>query len=432
MTDLQEPGAPYLENLPTINSLDQNITWNLGRGLTAEDMARGDLVPAINYYFSRTIPQLKHIIRDRTERPAPTNLNKFGYVIMALMGIERGSVAKIFLNMPMICSAPIRLAASIRLIYHIYEPLLASATAPLPQIQGTENSTLPAMDRGIISTLPTIGANLPAATSQIYSIYTTAYLYLYIINSSSLARNRLTHALAIISQMEAFNISPTADFDLVPPARRNNNDVRATPRETSTTSNQVNTTNDPLRHLKELCLNKYALVVSHNLEKPEDCVICLEAMIFDPANPNRIRLTDCGHMFHADCINRWRKNQCPTCRKPTSRSSLRRTAETLQNRRRTREIPNIDILSGGAMRAGYNRPEPRSPVEPPPPLRPGVHVAVPEPRGIELAVDDRDLGREVRIERYRERAVGHAGRGYRVGHFREPYEPVPYANLHES
>ncbi|XP_053698288.1 uncharacterized protein LOC128745280 [Sabethes cyaneus] len=47
------------------------------------------------------------------------------------------------------------------------------------------------------------------------------------------------------------------------------------------------------------------------MESTGECAICLEAM-----PPSALRLQQCAHRFHADCINRWLsvRNRCPICR----------------------------------------------------------------------------------------------------------------------
>ena len=45
---------------------------------------------------------------------------------------------------------------------------------------------------------------------------------------------------------------------------------------------------------------------------PDECCICME---HDNGVENRwIKLTSCGHVFHAHCISKWRNNTCPLCR----------------------------------------------------------------------------------------------------------------------
>lgn len=47
-----------------------------------------------------------------------------------------------------------------------------------------------------------------------------------------------------------------------------------------------------------------------NLEKPEDCCICMDAM----EGKNTYRRLGCGHFVHVDCISKCLKMECPMCR----------------------------------------------------------------------------------------------------------------------
>lgn len=46
-----------------------------------------------------------------------------------------------------------------------------------------------------------------------------------------------------------------------------------------------------------------------NLNKPEDCCICLESM------SEKCRKLSCGHFFHDNCLSEIKKMECPLCRK---------------------------------------------------------------------------------------------------------------------
>ena len=56
------------------------------------------------------------------------------------------------------------------------------------------------------------------------------------------------------------------------------------------------------------------------LAKPEDCCICLDAMVVEQRNTYR-QLT-CGHWFHLDCISKIMDMTCPMCRAPVSETSI--------------------------------------------------------------------------------------------------------------
>ena len=46
-----------------------------------------------------------------------------------------------------------------------------------------------------------------------------------------------------------------------------------------------------------------------------ECIICLECMSVN----EKIKILDCGHMYHYDCINKWIEKKgeinCPLCSK---------------------------------------------------------------------------------------------------------------------
>lgn len=48
------------------------------------------------------------------------------------------------------------------------------------------------------------------------------------------------------------------------------------------------------------------------LEKPENCVICLEELI----DRKNYRSIGCGHYFHLECLSKWNTFACPLCRGP--------------------------------------------------------------------------------------------------------------------
>lgn len=51
----------------------------------------------------------------------------------------------------------------------------------------------------------------------------------------------------------------------------------------------------------------------NNLSEDQTCSICLTRV----ENNNTMQLTDCGHLFHIDCLRRHRQNNdnCPVCRR---------------------------------------------------------------------------------------------------------------------
>ena len=60
--------------------------------------------------------------------------------------------------------------------------------------------------------------------------------------------------------------------------------------------------------------DKEYIVINKNFENNE-CIICLEQMLVD----HKVKILDCGHMYHYRCINEWinkkKEINCPLCSK---------------------------------------------------------------------------------------------------------------------
>ena len=56
------------------------------------------------------------------------------------------------------------------------------------------------------------------------------------------------------------------------------------------------------------------IVIDKNFENNE-CIICLEPMVIN----DKVKILECGHMYHYDCINKWIEKKgeinCPLCSK---------------------------------------------------------------------------------------------------------------------
>jgi hypothetical protein len=61
-------------------------------------------------------------------------------------------------------------------------------------------------------------------------------------------------------------------------------------------------------------LKKDHIILDKEFENNE-CIICLECMYVN----EKIKILDCGHMYHYDCINNWILKKgginCPICSK---------------------------------------------------------------------------------------------------------------------
>ena len=56
------------------------------------------------------------------------------------------------------------------------------------------------------------------------------------------------------------------------------------------------------------------IIIDKNFENNE-CIICLEPMVMN----DKVKILECGHMYHYDCINKWIEKKgeinCPLCSK---------------------------------------------------------------------------------------------------------------------
>ena len=61
-------------------------------------------------------------------------------------------------------------------------------------------------------------------------------------------------------------------------------------------------------------IKKEYIVVDKEFENNE-CIICLEPMVIN----DKVKILECGHMYHYDCINKWIEKKgeinCPLCSK---------------------------------------------------------------------------------------------------------------------
>ncbi len=66
-------------------------------------------------------------------------------------------------------------------------------------------------------------------------------------------------------------------------------------------------------HMMGISLNTY-IPTENDIKASLDCSICLESFII---NESDVCKTQCNHMYHKDCINKWliKNRSCPKCRK---------------------------------------------------------------------------------------------------------------------
>lgn len=82
---------------------------------------------------------------------------------------------------------------------------------------------------------------------------------------------------------------------------------------------------DTIRPMKRLCVcfidklrDLYAFVASEEHKKMGDCSICLDDLVLEDGDHEKIYLfkSPCGHVFHDECMTNWLRNNdsCPLCR----------------------------------------------------------------------------------------------------------------------
>jgi len=93
-------------------------------------------------------------------------------------------------------------------------------------------------------------------------------------------------------------------------------------------------------HLKTKKHAKNTLLLQQRQEPQEihECSICL-----DDISSSKLQTTQCGHYFHKDCIDNWRrmKNNCPNCRHNLPPPPRPRAIVAARQRNNQRERPII-------------------------------------------------------------------------------------------
>jgi|TARA_B100001250_G_scaffold153745_1_gene132039 hypothetical protein len=281
-------------------SLNVQIPWNIRE--TVNNNAR--VTEGIIYHNSLTILGLITRIRETMNVHLSRGYSKFCYILIAMLGHVGAVECKVFKDVPKICEQPAKLAAMITYIYEVYSG--GSSDYVLPNIDGFEG---PNLDRDVIEALRYANDILPQETVKIYSYAVVFYLYWAYLNG---------YKQNIREYQEK--------FDSI--LNNTQQTIRRVVRPTTVVSN---VSDDNTSQLKKRYLEQYQLLCKHEIKKEEECVICLESITYDAKCQKTIEVLDCGHMFHKACINKWRKNSCPTCRNPYRRNSLRRVASQLRD-----------------------------------------------------------------------------------------------------
>jgi hypothetical protein len=90
---------------------------------------------------------------------------------------------------------------------------------------------------------------------------------------------------------------------------------------------------------KNTCQSKFCHRHIHTTD--ETCAVCLTHM-----NETNSRRLDCGHSFHTQCINRWKRTSytCPMCRTPFDQP-MYRVRLTIEPDEREMEMRTSNITS---------------------------------------------------------------------------------------
>jgi hypothetical protein len=79
-------------------------------------------------------------------------------------------------------------------------------------------------------------------------------------------------------------------------------------------SNAVGASMDPEVSIPQIVVVRWSSADEFTIQlddlQPRECPICLES-----GEVNRWVTTQCGHVFHVECISRWNASTCPLCRR---------------------------------------------------------------------------------------------------------------------
>ena len=290
------------------------ILWNnevvSGRTLSVAE--------TVSYWERASLPLIKAKILRDNNGITPRNIsqiNKFPSILMTLLKIQDGKDAKVFHNLKTMCSNPTHLILLIEFLYDIYRNIVGNNN--LPPINGFQTANC---DRDVIVGLRNLGF-INRRSSELYAYTIAFYLHWAQLNGSWPSNRCYTDHLERLG-------NPIQQEQLEPPPviiRRATLTNRSAARNTSP-------------HLTDSFFKYYDMSVKSNSCKAEDCTICLDPM---NVSDNNLKLNECGHFFHKECLARWTKAECPICRAPTPRVPRVPQAENLNTRNRQRAAQSI-------------------------------------------------------------------------------------------
>tara|TARA_X000001036_G_scaffold406824_1_gene415803 strand:+ start:1146 stop:2165 length:1020 start_codon:yes stop_codon:yes gene_type:complete len=294
---------------------------------------------AIDHWSESNLPAIKAAItsvhREGNRRPEISGINKFSCILALLFNLHRGRQVKIFHKLDLICNTPNFLKIFLEMLYEIYHNVLDD-TGNMPQIVGYRS---PPITRDFIYILSVLEDSTGYSVKE-YKFAGAIYLHWAVLNGLTGGERRenslLSRFFTELEERITQNAIPVS-------ARRGTIRIQQRTPVSRPSVQQRYISSPPSRdHLKEQFIEQYTDLITNNVRKPQDCVICLESM-----TTKDIKVTDCGHMFHESCFNRWRKAECPTCRASTHNGRvtavrenlIRNAANTTRNRGPVRTNP---------------------------------------------------------------------------------------------
>lgn len=304
------------------SSLDVSISWNRLDNPTTG--VRRTVPETLAYFETTTLAEVKAKLRRDNNGVNPRNISaitKFSATLMTVLNIRDGKDAKVFSNLQSCTRIPYKVARLIGLLYDIYRDIVPNGN--LPPIPGIPEGQYANCDRDVIAGLEGLDS-LPQRTVTIYAYTVAFYLHWAQLNGSWPSNRYYDEAISEITTMEQ-NPIPGQPPSLVRVVRaRNINRLAA---------------KNPSPYLCNSFFKYYDLAVNSGVHDVEECTICMEPMTL---KNNNLKLNECGHFFHAECLAKCPKAECPICKHPIPRTAHIRAAPRAAPRAVPRAVPRVE------------------------------------------------------------------------------------------
>ena len=252
-----------------------------------------------------TIPQIKQHLTAGGEGGyrGLSSIAKFPVILMYILNITDARETKVFRRLPQICEDPYKVIELLNFLYDLYRNIIGNGN--LPPIDGYNPAPV---DRDAQVAIQTAAQEQGAVLdNELYAYTTVFYLHWARLNGSWPSNRHYAERLARIDSLIMRPERTPPVIPPVPPVIR---------RTASITTRSV--AKEPSPHLVDSFFKYYDMAVKNNSCKTEDCTICLEPMNVSDG-VGRLKLNECGHFFHKECLAGWTKPECPICRTPTPR-----------------------------------------------------------------------------------------------------------------